>query len=96
MTDFLKDTLMTKTLLTVAALLVSVSFASAQDKMACDDATIMKMEEGAKAMTDPAMKESMEMAMKEVEMAKMAMKEGKTDDCMKNLENAMKATEMKK
>jgi predicted outer membrane protein len=88
---------MTKTLLTAAALLASVSFASADNHaVACDDATIMKMEEGAKAMTDPAMKESMEMAMKEVETAKMAMKEGKTEDCVKSLENAMKATEMKK
>jgi hypothetical protein len=49
-TDFLEAKLMTKTLLTAAALLLSVSFASAEDKMACDDATIMKMEEGAKAM----------------------------------------------
>jgi hypothetical protein len=87
---------MTKTLLTVAALLLSVSFASAEDKMACDDATIMKLEEGAKAMTDPAMKESMEMAMKEVDMAKMAMKENKAEDCMKHMDAAMKATEMKK
>jgi hypothetical protein len=59
---------------------------------ACDDASIMKMEEMAKGMTDPAMKDKMEMAMKEVEMAKMSMKDNKADDCMMHLDNAMKAT----
>jgi hypothetical protein len=93
---FLKDTLMTKTLLTVAALLVSVSFASAEDKMACDDAGIMKLEEMAMGMKEPAQKEAMEMAMKEVEMAKMSMKEKKAEDCMMHMDAAMKATEMKK
>ena len=58
----------------------------------CDDASIMKAEEGAMAMKDPAMKENMEMAMKEVEMAKMAMKESKNDECKMHLDAAMKAT----
>jgi hypothetical protein len=87
---------MTKTLLTVAALLVSVSFASAEDKMACDDATIMKLEETAMGMKEPAQKDAMMMAMKEVEMAKASMKEKKTEDCMMHMDAAMKATEMKK
>ena len=64
----------------------------AGEAVACDDASIMKAEEGAMAMKDPAMKESMEMAMKEVEMAKMAMKESKTDECAMHLDAAMKAT----
>jgi hypothetical protein len=88
---------MIKTLFAAAAVFAFASTAaySAEEKMACDDATIMKMEEGAMAMKDPAMKEGMEMAMKEVEMAKMSMKEGKTDDCSMHLGEAMKA-QMKK
>ena len=88
---------MIKTLLAASALLLCASTAgfAAEEMMACDDANIMKMEKEAMAMTDPAMKETMEMAMKEVETAKMAMKEGKTEDCQKSLDAAMKAT-MKK
>jgi hypothetical protein len=55
----------------------------------------MKTEEMAKGMTDPMKKDAMMMAMKEVDSAKMAMKEGKSDDCAKHLDNAMKATEAK-
>jgi len=69
--------------------------AFAEDMMACDDASIMKAEEMAMAMTEPAQKESMEMAMKEVEMAKMAMKDGKMDECSEHLGAASKATMMK-
>jgi hypothetical protein len=88
---------MSKTLFAAAAFFAFASTATyaAEEKMACDDASIMKMEEAAMAMKDPAMKETMEMAMKEVEMAKMAMKENKTDDCSMHLGEAMKAT-MKK
>jgi hypothetical protein len=50
--------------------------AFADDMMACDDASIMKTEE---------------MAMKEVDMAKMAMKDGKMDDCSMHLDAANKA-----
>jgi hypothetical protein len=69
--------------------------AFADDMMACDDASIMKTEEMAMAMTEPAQKESMEMAMKEVDMAKMAMKDGKMDDCSMHLDAANKAAMMK-
>lgn len=69
--------------------------ALAQGMMACDEASIMKTEEMAKGMTDPMKKDAMMMAMKEVDSARMAMKEGKTDDCAKHLDNAMKATEAK-
>ena len=83
---------MIKTLLATSALLLTLSTAGfAAEMMACDDANIMKMEEGAMAMKDPAMKESMEMAMKEVDMAKMSMKEGKKEDCSMHLDAAMKA-----
>lgn len=83
---------MIKTLLTTSALLVSLSTASfAMDPMACDDASVMKMEEGAKMMKDPAQKDAMMMAMKEVDAAKMAMKDGKKEDCSMHLDAAMKA-----
>jgi hypothetical protein len=49
------------------------------------------MEEGAMAMKDPAQKDAMMMAMKEVEMAKASMKDGKMDDCSMHLGEAMKA-----
>ena len=69
--------------------------ALADDMMACDDASIMKAEEMAMAMTKPAQKESMAMAMEEVDMAKMAMKDGKLEDCSMHLDAANKATMMK-
>jgi hypothetical protein len=59
--------------------------ALADDMMKCDDAAIMKAEEHAKMMTG----DTMTMAMQEVDMAKMAMKDGKTDDCMTHLDKAM-------
>lgn len=79
-------------ILAAATALALPATASAQAMMACDDATIMKTEEMAKAMTDPAQKQSMEMAMKEIDMAKMAMKDGKADDCAMHLDAATKAT----
>ena len=69
--------------------------AYAAEMAACDDASMMKMDEAIKADTDPKMKEAADMAMKEMEMAKMAMKDGKTDDCSMHLTNAMKSMEMK-
>ena len=84
---------MIKSILTAAALVMSMTASSfAMDEMKCDDASIMKMTESAMAMKDPAMKESMEMAMKEVDMAKMAMKDSKMDECKMHLDNAMKAS----
>jgi hypothetical protein len=84
---------MIKTLCAAAAVFAFASTAaySAEEKMACDDATVMKMEEGAMAMKDPAQKDAMMMAMKEVEMAKASMKDGKMDDCSMHLGEAMKA-----
>lgn len=65
--------------------------AFAEEMMKCDDASMMKMDEMMKAETDPAMKSGVEMAMKEMDMAKMSMKDAKTDDCMMHMDNAMKA-----
>jgi hypothetical protein len=77
-----------------AALLVGVAApAFADEMMMCDDASIMKAEEAAKMM-DASHKNDMEMAMKEVDMAKASMKGGMKDDCMKHLDEAMKHTMM--
>lgn len=87
---------MFKTIFAATALLASLSApAFAAGMMACDDASIMKTEEMAKGMTDPMKKDQMMMAMKEVDSAKMAMKDGKTTECSTHLDNAMKATEAK-
>jgi hypothetical protein len=83
---------MIKILFTAAAFTACTASASfAMDKMACDEASVMKMEEGAMAMKEPAQKDAMMMAMKAVDMAKASMKDGKMDDCSMHLEEAMKA-----
>ncbi len=60
--------------------------ALADDMMMCDDAHVMKVEEAAKMQKG----ENMDMAMKEVEMAKAAMKNGMQDECKMHLDEAMK------
>jgi hypothetical protein len=54
----------------------------------CDEASMMKMQAEMDAMTDEAMKTA---AMKEMDMAKDAMKANKTDDCVMHMDEAMKA-----
>lgn len=56
--------------------------------MKCDDASMMKMQGHMDAMTDPSKKD---MAMKEMQMAKDAMKAKKMDDCAMHMDGAMKA-----
>jgi hypothetical protein len=51
----------------------------------CDDASIMKAEDHAKMMTG----KTMDMAMKEVDMAKKDMKSHKMKGCMKHIDKAM-------
>jgi hypothetical protein len=87
---------MLKSALVATALAVAfIQPAFAQDSMMkCDDASMMKLQTEMDAMTDPAMMEKKEMAMKEMDMAKEAMKANKTDDCKMHMEGAMK--EMKK
>ena len=58
--------------------------------MKCDDATMMKMQADMDAMGD-SMKMQKDEAMKEMDMAKEAMKADKTDDCVTHMDNAMKA-----
>jgi hypothetical protein len=87
---------MIRTILAVTALTVGLSTPTLVLAMStCDEASIMKTEEMAKGMTDPMKKDAMQMAMKEVDSAKMAMKDGKTEACSMHLDNAMKATETK-
>lgn len=66
------------------------TYASAQEMMKCDDASMMKMQTEMDAMTDPAMAQQKDMAMKEMEMAKEAMAANKTDECTMHMENASK------
>ena len=79
----------------LAAALLTCFFvapAFADDMMTtCDDASLMKMQTEMDMMTDASMKEQKDMAMKEMDMAKEAMKAGKTDDCKMHMEGAMKA-----
>jgi hypothetical protein len=79
---------------TIAAALLGLAFtapAYADEMMKCDDASMKMMQGEMDKMTDPAMKDKKEMAMKEMEMAMASMKDGKTDDCMMHMEGAMKA-----
>jgi hypothetical protein len=79
----------------IIAALAGIGFlgpVQAQEMAKCDDATMMKVEKDVMAMTDPAMKDKMEMGMKELDMAKMAMKENKEKDCSMHLDAAMKAS----
>ena len=54
----------------------------------CDVGSMLKLEKSAMAVKD---KGEMEAAMKEVDMAKKAMKDHKMDDCAMHMEGAMKA-----
>ena len=79
--------------LLITAALASIAFSGAARAGAmatCDDATMMKVEKDLMGMTDPAMKDKMMMGMKELDMAKTAMKEHKDSDCAMHLDTAMK------
>jgi hypothetical protein len=88
---------MTKTLTALffasAVTLVASNAAQAMEKMKCDDDSMMKVEmmmkehKGDKKMADAAMKEN--------EMAAMAKKEGKMDDCAMHLNMAADSLMMK-
>ena len=56
--------------------------------MKCDDASMMKLQTEMDAVKDESMKM---MAMKEMDMAKEAMKADKMDDCTMHMDGAMKA-----
>ncbi len=81
-----------KNLLLAAALVTFSAPAFAADMAKCTDDNLKKTEMMVMEMKDPAMKDKMEMGMKEIEMAKMAMKDSKNKDCMMHLDAAMKTT----
>ena len=82
--------------LALLATVATLSFAApsfAEEMAACSEESLTKMEMGLKAMTDPAMKDKMEMGMKELDMAMKADKDGMAKDCAMHLDAAMKATQ---
>jgi hypothetical protein len=78
----------------LAAGLINIAPASADEMMKCDDASMMKMEMMVKETTDPMKKTQMEMAMGEMTMAMDAKKASKMDECEMHLNKA--AMELKK
>ena len=66
--------------------LFAITPSSAADKLACDEAGMMKVEMMMKEKM--GMKVNTDMAMKESEMAAMSKKEGKMDDCAMHLNMA--------
>jgi hypothetical protein len=69
--------------------------ANAMEAMKCDDASMMKMQTDMDAMGDPAMKANKDMAMKQMGMAKTAMKDNKMDDCSMHMGMANMSMTMK-
>jgi len=82
----------------IAAAVLGLAFAvpaSAAEMAACDEATMMKVNEAIKADTDPKMKKEVDMATEEMKMAEMAMKDNKMDDCSMHIGKAMDEMMMK-
>jgi hypothetical protein len=69
--------------------------ANAMGPMTCDEATMTKMQSDMDAMSDPAMKMNKDMAMKQMDMAKMSMKDKKMEDCSAQLGMASMSMTMK-
>ena len=82
---------MLKSMLAAVALAAVVAQPAFADDamMKCDDASMMKLQTDMDAMTGDAMKK--DAAMKEMDMAKDAMKANKADDCVMHMDMAMKA-----
>ncbi len=75
---------------------MQMGMASMSMTMKCDESSMVKMQTEMDAMTDPAMKAKKEMAVKEMGMAKMAMKDSKTDECMMHMDEVMNSMHNKK
>ena len=87
---------MTKFLLSAAVFgLFLAAPANAMGSMKCDDASMMKMQTDMDAMSDPAMKANKDMAMKQMGMAKNAMKDKKMEDCSMHMGMASMSMTMK-
>ena len=63
--------------------------------MKCDDESMTKVQADMDAMADPAMKANKDMAMKHMGLAKASMKDGKADECMMHMGEAMGAMNKK-
>lgn len=75
-----------------AVCLLAAGPAFADDKLMCDDASMGKVKMMIdNAMKNPDMKKAEDMAMKESDMAMMAKKDGKMDDCAMHLNMASDA-----
>lgn len=77
---------MFKTLIAAAMAAALGTPVLAMEPMKCDNASMMKAEEHAKALKGDMMTASM----KHVDLAKTAMKDGKNDECAMHLDEAMK------
>lgn len=77
---------MFKTILATALLCAALATSSVAMDMACDDASMMKLETDTNAMTDASKKE---IAMKEMAMAKEAMTAKDMEKCKMHMDNAM-------
>jgi hypothetical protein len=87
---------MTKLFCTSALAIILLSApANAAMHMKCDDASMMKMQTDMDAMTDPAMKMNKDMAIKQMGMARAAMKNSKMDDCSMHMGMADMSMTMK-
>lgn len=86
-----------KAIFLTTGLFVLCMFGPAQaiGPMACDDTTMAKMQTEMDAMTDPAMKMNKDMAMKQMDMAKMSMKGSKMEDCSMQLQLVGMSMKMK-
>jgi hypothetical protein len=67
----------------------------ADDMAKCDEATMKMVDDAIKADTDPKMKNDVDMATKEMEMAMASMKDNKMDDCSMHIGEAKKHMMMK-
>jgi hypothetical protein len=84
-------TMIKKALVTAVLAIGFIHPAAAMDTMMkCDNASMMKVQSEMDAM-GTSMKEQKTMAMKEMDMAKKAMKAKKDKDCSMHLDSAMKA-----
>ena len=72
-----------------------MGMASMSMTMKCDDQSMMKVQAEMDAIADPAMKANKDMAMKHMGLAKVSMKDGKANECMMHMGEAMGAMNKK-
>ena len=78
--------------LAVGFLLLTLAGASrANDMMSCDSSALEMVQAKLDAANDPALKDRKDLATKELEIAKAALKANEVEDCSMHLANAMSA-----